>query len=134
MKTGYDFSLSTKLGSVWVASAFTLAFLLFTRGDWASPIAIGAGVGAGWVIGFRVAKHKMRVNTSRLFIVGSMQLVQGVALASVLLGLFTSMGWGSFVDVYAGIPFVIIVVDFALRSLFLILSGMAAVMWQLSKH
>lgn len=134
MKTGYDFSLSTKLGSVWMSSGFTLAFLMATNGDWASPIAIGAGVGAGWVIGSRLARHKKRVSKSRLFVGGCLQLVQGVVLASVLLGLITVMGWGGFSNTYVGVPFVIIVVDFMLRSSFLILSGMAAVMWQLSKH
>ena len=117
-----------------MSSGFTLAFLMATNGDWASPIAIGAGVGAGWVIGSRLARHKKRVSKSRLFVGGCLQLVQGVVLASVLLGLITVMGWGGFSNTYVGVPFVIIVVDFMLRSSYLILSGMAAVMWQLSKH
>ncbi len=125
-------ALKESLTLTGIATAANVIFLLVANFDFSSPLALIAGVGAGWFIGERI-RTGPRLETGRARWLGIGSIIQGVLAGALLAAFATLLGVvGSAAASLEDLP--ILYVALVVNSGFFLLAGVAAVFWRLARY
>ena len=115
-----------------IAGAANVIFLLASGYDIFSPLALIAGVAAGWLIGDRVRRGGGDAGRARWL--GSSAMLQGVLAGSLLVAIAQQLELAQSPATTLNIQFPALFLALVLSSVFFLAAGVAAVFWRLARY
>ena len=125
-------ALSEALLLTGIAGAANVIFLLASGYDIFSPLALIAGVGAGWLIGDRVRRGGGDSGRARWL--GSSAMLQGVLAGSLLVAVAQQFELTQTPATSLNVQFPALFLALATSSVFFLAAGVAAVFWRLARY
>lgn len=125
-------ALSEALLLTGIAGAANVIFLLASGYDLFSPLALIAGVAAGWVIGDRVRRGGADAGRARWL--GSSAMLQGVLAGSLLVAIAQQFGVAQIPATNMSVDFLALFLALVISSVFFLAAGVAAVFWRLARY
>ena len=126
-------ALSEALLLTGIAGAANVIFLLASGYDIFSPLALIAGVAAGWVIGDRV-RRGAGGDAGRARWLGSSAMLQGVLAGSLLVAIAQQLDLAAGPATTLSVDFLALYLALVIGSVFFLAAGVAAVFWRLARY
>lgn len=125
-------ALSEALLLTGIAGAANVIFLLASDYNVFSPLALIAGVAAGWVIGDRVRRGGGDAGRARWL--GSSAMLQGVLAGSLLVAVAQQFEIAQIPTGALMVEFPALFLALVFSSVFFLAAGVAAVFWRLARY
>ncbi len=126
-------ALSEVLALTGIAAAADCIFLLVSNFNFGSPLALIAGVAAGWLIGDRV-RRSAGGNVGRARWLGASALLQGVLAGSLLVAITQRLGFAAAPATSLSVELPFLFLALVIQSAFFLAAGVAAVFWRLARY
>ena len=126
-------AISEVLALTGIAGVADGIFLLASDFNLGSPLALIAGVAAGWLIGDRV-RRTAGGDVGRARWLGASALLQGVLAASLLVALAQSLQILPSPTAALSVEFPLLFLALVLQSAFFLAAGVAAVFWRQTRY
>lgn len=126
-------ALSEALLLTGIAGAANVVFLLASGYDLFSPLALIAGVAAGWVIGDRV-RRSAGSDAGRARWLGASAMLQGVLAGSLLVAIAQQLELAQIPATTLSVQFPALFLALVISSVFFLAAGVAAVFWRLARY
>lgn len=126
-------ALSEALLLTGIAGAANAIFLLASGSNIFSPLALIAGVAAGWVIGDRV-RRAAGGEAGRARWLGSSAMLQGVLAGSLLVAVAQQFELAQIATSSLSVQFPALFLALVISSVFFLAAGVAAVFWRLARY
>ena len=125
-------ALSEALILTGIAGTANVIFLLASGYNVFSPLALIAGVAAGWVIGDRVRRGG--ADAARARWLGSSAMLQGVLAGSLLVAIAQQAEIAQIPTGSLSVEFPALFLALVISSVFFLAAGVAAVFWRLARY
>ncbi len=125
-------ALSEALILTGIAGAANVIFLLASGYNVFSPLALIAGVAAGWVIGDRVRRGGSDAARARWL--GSSAMLQGVLAGSLLVAIAQQVEIAQIPTGSLSVEFPALFLALVFSSVFFLAAGVAAVFWRQARY